>query len=111
MTEQKQQVQQAVTEAVKQEAEKKAGELVSGLLGGKTNQPSKVDSARRDSVAKPEDFKKKAVDEGVKAIQNLLKKRKTNGYDCNESDNHRVDPDCFGHGSTVVGGAPVGLLF
>lgn len=76
MTEQKQQVQQAVTEAVKQEAEKKAGELVSGLLGGKTNQPSKVDSARRDSVAKPEDLKKKAVDEGVKAIQNLLKKKK-----------------------------------
>ncbi|MCX7637031.1 MAG: AsmA family protein [Cyclobacteriaceae bacterium] len=76
MTEQKQQVQQAVTEAVKQEAEKKAGELVSGLLGGKTSQPAKTDSVKRDSVAKPEDVKKKAVDEGVKAIQNLLKKKK-----------------------------------
>ncbi|GIV37670.1 MAG: hypothetical protein KatS3mg032_2049 [Cyclobacteriaceae bacterium] len=73
LTEQKQQLQQAVTEAAKQEVEKKAGELVSGLLGGKT---SKTDSVKIDSVAKPEDLKKKAVDEGVKAIQNLLKKKK-----------------------------------
>ncbi|MCK6617303.1 MAG: hypothetical protein L6Q51_06640 [Cyclobacteriaceae bacterium] len=73
MTEQKQQVQQAVTTAVTQEAEKKANELVSGLLN--KNQP-KADTAKKDSIAKPEDPKKKAVDEGVKAIQNLLKKKK-----------------------------------
>jgi hypothetical protein len=75
MTEQKQQVQQAVTEAVRQEAEKKASDLVSGLLGGKTNQP-KTDSVKTDSVPKTEELKKKAVDEGVKAIQNLLRKKK-----------------------------------
>jgi hypothetical protein len=73
MTEQKQQVQQAVTSAVKQEAEKKANELVSGLLN--KNQ-SKPDSVKKDSIAKPEDPKKKAVEEGVKTIQNLLKKKK-----------------------------------
>jgi len=73
MTEQKQQVQQAVTTAVKQEAEKKATELVSGLLN--KNQ-SKPDSVKKDSIAKPEDPKKKAVEEGVKTIQNLLKKKK-----------------------------------
>lgn len=73
MTEQKQQVQQAVTEAVRQEAKERAGELVSGLLG--RNQPLS-DSVQKDSVAKPEDLKKKAVDEGVKTIQNLLKRKK-----------------------------------
>lgn len=73
MTEQKQQVQQAVTTAVTQEAEKKANELVSGLLN--KNQP-KSDTAKKDSIAKPEDPKKKAVDDGVKTIQNLLKKKK-----------------------------------
>ncbi len=73
MTEQKQQVQQAVTTAVQQEAEKKANELVSGLLN--KNQP-KSDTAKKDSIAKPEDPKKKAVDDGVKTIQNLLKKKK-----------------------------------
>ena len=73
MTEQKQQVQQAVTTAVTQEAEKKANELISGLLN--KNQP-KSDTAKKDSIAKPEDPKKKAVDEGVKTIQNLLKKKK-----------------------------------
>ncbi|MDL5047680.1 AsmA-like C-terminal region-containing protein [Oscillatoria amoena NRMC-F 0135] len=73
MTEQKQQVQQAVTTAVQQEAEKKASELVGGLLN--KNQP-KSDTAKKDSIAKPEDPKKKAVDDGVKTIQNLLKKKK-----------------------------------
>jgi hypothetical protein len=74
MTEQKQQVQQAVTEAAKQEAEKKATELVTGLLGG-----SKADTTKKDSTATtPADPKQKAVEEGVKTIQNLLKKKKIN---------------------------------
>lgn len=72
-TEQKQQVQQAITTAVTQEAEKKASELISGLIN--KNQP-KADTAKMDSIAKPEDLKKKAVDQGVKTIQNLLKKKK-----------------------------------
>lgn len=71
MTEQKQQVQQAVTSAVKQEAEKKAAELVSGLLG------SKSDTTKTDST-KTTDPKQKAVEDGVKTIQNLLKKKKGN---------------------------------
>ena len=71
MTDQKQQVQQAVTEAAKQEAEKKATELVSGLLGG-----DKKDTTKTDSTAAPKDAEQKAVEEGVKTIQNLLKKKK-----------------------------------
>lgn len=71
MSEQKQQVQQAVTSAVKQEAEKKATELVSGLLG------TKSDSTKTDSTATT-DPKKKVVEDGVKTIQNLLKKKKGN---------------------------------
>jgi hypothetical protein len=71
MSEQKQQVQQAVTSAVKQEAEKKATELVSGLLG------TKSDTTKTDST-KTTDPKQKVVDEGVKTIQNLLKKKKKN---------------------------------
>jgi uncharacterized protein involved in outer membrane biogenesis len=69
MSEQKQQVQQAVTSAVKQEAEKKATELVSGLLG------TKSDTTKTDSTATT-DPKKKVVEDGVKTIQNLLKKKK-----------------------------------
>ncbi len=71
MSEQKQQVQQAVTSTVKQEAEKKATELVSGLLG------TKSDTTKTDST-KTTDPKQKVVDEGVKTIQNLLKKKKKN---------------------------------
>jgi uncharacterized protein involved in outer membrane biogenesis len=71
MSEQKQQVQQAVTSAVKQEAEKKATELVSGLLG------TKSDTTKTDST-KTTDPKQKAVEDGVKTIQNLLKKKKKN---------------------------------
>lgn len=71
MTEQKQQAQQAVTSAVKQEAEKKATELVSGLLG------TKSDTTKTDST-KTTDPKQKVVDDGVKTIQNLLKKKKGN---------------------------------
>lgn len=70
LTEQKQQVQQAVTSAVKQEGEKKATELVTGLLGG-----SKSDTTKTDSTATT-DPAKKAAEEGIKKIQNLLKKKK-----------------------------------
>jgi uncharacterized protein involved in outer membrane biogenesis len=74
MTEQQKQVQDAVTEAVKQEAEKRATELVTGLLGG-----SKTDTTKTDSTkTKTEDPTKKAAEEGVKTIQNLLKKKKGN---------------------------------
>jgi hypothetical protein len=72
MSEQKQQVQQAVTSAAKQEAEKKANELVSGLLG---TDKAKTDSTKKDSTA-TQDPKKKAAEEGIKTIQNLLKKKK-----------------------------------
>lgn len=73
MTEQKQQVQEAVTSAVKQEAEKKATELVSGLL----KKPS-GDSTKTDSTKTTEDPKQKVAEEGIKTIQNLLKKKKGN---------------------------------
>ena len=69
LTEQKQQVQQAVTNAAKQEAEKQATELVSGLLG------SKSDTTKTDST-KTTDPAKKAAEDGIKTIQNLLKKKK-----------------------------------
>ncbi len=69
LTEQKQQVQEAVTTAVKQEAEKKATELVTGLLG------TKKDTTKTDST-KTTDPTKKAAEEGIKTIQNLLKKKK-----------------------------------
>jgi hypothetical protein len=71
MTDQKQQVQDAVTAAAKQEAEKRATEVVSGLLGG-----SKTDTTKTDSTATTQDTQQKAVEEGVKTIQNLLKKKK-----------------------------------
>lgn len=70
MTEQQQQVQDAVTTAVKREAEKKATEVVTGLLGG-----SKTDTTKTDST-KTTDPTKKAAEEGIKTIQNLLKKKK-----------------------------------
>jgi len=73
MTEQTQQVQDAVTAAVKQEAEKKAAEVVSGLLGG-----SKSDTTKTDSTKTTGDPKQKAAEEGIKTIQNLLKKKKGN---------------------------------
>jgi uncharacterized protein involved in outer membrane biogenesis len=74
MTEQKQQVQQAVTSAAKQEVKKQANELVSGLLGNS----SKADSTKKDSTA-TQDPKKKVAEEGIKTIQNLLKKKKGGG--------------------------------
>jgi len=81
MSEQKAQVKDAATAAVKQEAGQKAQDLVKGtgaeklvgnLLGG-----NKSDSTKKDSTAtKPvEEVKKKATEEGVKAIKNLLKKK------------------------------------
>lgn len=73
MTDQKQQVQEAVTSAVKQEAEKKATELVSGLL-----KKSASDSSKTDSTKTTEDPKQKVAEEGIKTIQNLLKKKKGN---------------------------------
>jgi hypothetical protein len=74
MTEQKQQVEQAVTTAVKQEAEKKATELVTEILGGQKTDTTKTDSAK----TAPAETKPKTVEEGVKTIQNLLKKKKNN---------------------------------
>lgn len=69
LTEQQQQVQEAVTAAVKQEAEKRATEIVTGLIG------SKKDTTKTDST-KTTDPTKKAAEEGIKTIQNLLKKKK-----------------------------------
>ncbi len=74
MTEQKQQVEQAVTTAVKQEAEKKATELVTEILGGQKTDTTKTDSTK----TAPAETKPKTVEEGVKTIQNLLKKKKNN---------------------------------
>jgi hypothetical protein len=74
MTEQKQQVEEAVTTAVKQEAEKKATELVTEILGGQKTDTTKSDSAK----TAPAETKPKTVEEGVKTIQNLLKKKKNN---------------------------------
>ncbi|MDH4057634.1 MAG: AsmA-like C-terminal region-containing protein, partial [Cyclobacteriaceae bacterium] len=71
MSDQKQQVQDAVVNAAKQEGEKKATELVTDLLGG-----SKTDTTKTDSTKTAEDPTKKAAEDGVKAIQNLLKKKK-----------------------------------
>jgi hypothetical protein len=73
LTDQKQQVQEAVTQAAKQEGEKKATELVSGLIGGSNTDTTKT---KTDSTAAPKDTQQKTVEEGVKTIQNLLKKKK-----------------------------------
>jgi hypothetical protein len=74
MDEQKQQAKDAATAVVKEEATKKANELVSGLLG----KPTTADSTKADSTkqaTKPADqVKKEAKDK----IQNLLKKKKDN---------------------------------
>jgi uncharacterized protein involved in outer membrane biogenesis len=72
MGDQKAQVKDAATSAVKQEATKKAGELVTGLLGKPKSDTTKTDSTK---TVKPAEQLKK---EGVNAIQNLLKKKKKN---------------------------------
>jgi hypothetical protein len=75
MDEQKQQVKNAATTAVKQEATKKADELVSGLLG-KPKPKSDTAKAKTDSTkttTKPADQIKK---DATNAIKGLLKKKK-----------------------------------
>ncbi len=72
MDEQKQQVKDAATTAVKDETKKQADKLINDLLG-----KPKADSAKTDSTktVKPADkLKKEAADK----IQNLLKKKKKN---------------------------------
>lgn len=75
MDDQKQQVKSAATSAAKQEATKKADELVSGLLG-KPKSKTDTTKAKTDSTkttTKPaEQIKKDATN----TIQNLLKKKK-----------------------------------
>lgn len=74
MDEQKQQVKDAATAAVKDEAKKQADKLIGDLLGKK----SKSDTTKADTTkteTKPADkLKKEAADK----IQNLLKKKKKN---------------------------------
>jgi hypothetical protein len=74
MDEQKQQVKNAATSAVKEEATKKANELVSGLLG-KPKPKSDTTKAKADSTktTKPAEQLKK---DAANTIQNLLKKKK-----------------------------------
>ena len=75
MDDQKQQVKSAATSAAKQEATKKADELVSGLLG-KPKSKSDTTKTKTDSTkttTKPaEQIKKDAVN----TIQGLIKKKK-----------------------------------
>ncbi len=76
MDEQKQQVKEAATVAIKQEATKKATELLSGLLGKPKSDTTKAkgDSTKtvKPAVKPKEQLKKDAVN----TIQNLLKKKK-----------------------------------
>jgi hypothetical protein len=76
MDEQKQQVKEAATTALKQEATKQAEKLVGGLLG-KTEKKdtTKTDSTKTTTPTKPADQLKK---EAANQIQNLLKKKKKN---------------------------------
>jgi hypothetical protein len=72
MDEQKQQVKEAATAAVKQEATKQAEKLVGDLLGKTTKKDTtKTDSTK--TTTKPAEQLKK---EATKQIQNLLKKKK-----------------------------------
>jgi hypothetical protein len=73
MDEQKQQVKEAASTAVKQEATKQAEKLVGGLLGGKQkSDTTKTDSTKTVTEKPKEQIKKEAT----KQIQNLLKKKK-----------------------------------
>lgn len=74
MDEQKQQVKEAATNAIKQEATKQAEKLVGDLLGKTTKKDTtKTDSTKTKKATKPADQLKK---EAAKQIQNLLKKKK-----------------------------------
>jgi len=71
MDDQKKQVQDAATAAVKQETQKQADKLIGDLLGKPKSDTVKTDSTKK--ATKPADqLKKEATDK----IQNLLKKKK-----------------------------------
>jgi len=72
MDEQKQQVKEAATTAVKQEAKKQTDKLINDLLGKPKANSTKTDSTK---TTKPAD---KLKEEAVNKIQNLLKKKKKN---------------------------------
>jgi hypothetical protein len=74
MDEQKQQIKEAATTAIKQEATKQAEKLVGDLLGKTTKKDTtKTDSTKTTTAPKPAEQLKK---EATKQIQNLLKKKK-----------------------------------
>ncbi len=72
MDEQKKQVQDAATSAVKKEATKQADKLIDDLLGKPKADSTKTDSTK--TVSTSDKLKKEAADK----IQNLLKKKKKN---------------------------------
>jgi hypothetical protein len=72
MDEQKQQVKDAATAAVKQETQKQADKLINDLLGKPKTDSTKTDSTKTTTPA--DKLKKDAADK----IQNLLKKKKKN---------------------------------
>jgi flagellar basal body-associated protein FliL len=72
MDEQKQQVKDAATAAVKEETKKQADKLIGNLLG-----KPKADSTKTDSTkTAPENTTDKLKKEATDKIQNLLKKKK-----------------------------------
>jgi hypothetical protein len=84
MDEQKQQVKEAVTEAVKEEGTKavqdavkgtEAEKIVENLLGGKKDSTATDSAQTSQPTVTSEDLKKKAEEEAKKKIQNLLKKK------------------------------------
>lgn len=80
MSEQKEQVKEAATEAIKQEATKKAENLMKDLLNKKDpKKNSKTDTAKTKSdttKVKSKSSTEKTKDEAVNKIQDLLKKKK-----------------------------------
>jgi hypothetical protein len=87
MDEQKQQVKEAATTAVKQEATKKATELAKGteaeklvttILGGNKKTDSTATDTTKATATPVQEATKKVQEEAAKKIQNLLKKKKNN---------------------------------
>ncbi len=76
MDEQKQQVKEAATAAIKQEATKKATELVSGLLGRPKSDTAKAKTDSTKTVKPAVKPKEQLKKDAVNTIQNLLKKKK-----------------------------------
>ncbi len=85
MDDQKEQVKEAVTNAVKEEGTKAiqkavkgtdAEKIIGGLLGGNKKDSLKTDSTKTVLPTTTEDLQKKAAEEAKKKIQNLLKKKK-----------------------------------